>query len=60
FDEDKRELLMQCRQTLLDFEAGLDRRYITNERPIRNIHNWGQRIRAYWDEHPEFEEMKIR
>lgn len=60
FDEDRRDLLMQCRQALLDFEAGLDRRRIVNERPTRNITNWGQRIRAHWDDHPELEEMRIR
>ena len=59
FDENKRALLMQCRQALLNFEAGLERRQITHERPVRQIGTWGQRIRAHWDAHPELEAMRI-
>ena len=61
FDEDKHELVMQCRQALLDFEAGLDRRRITTERgrPGGAILNWSKRLRTHWDEHPEFEAMRI-
>lgn len=59
YDENKRALLMQCRQALLDFEAGLERRQITHERPTRQIDAWGQRIRAHWDAHPELEAMRI-
>ena len=50
---------MQCRQALLNFEAGLERRQITHERPVRQIGTWGQRIRAHWDAHPELEAMRI-
>ena len=61
FDEDNHELVMQCRQALLDFEAGLDRRRITTERerPGGAIHNWSKRLRTHWDEHLEFEAMRI-
>ena len=41
FDENKRALLMQCREALLNFEAGLERRQITHERPVRQIGAWG-------------------
>jgi hypothetical protein len=54
-------LKMQCRQALLDFEAGLDRRRITTERerPGGAILNWSKRLRTHWDEHLEFEAMRI-
>ena len=59
YDENKRTLLMQYREALLNFEAGLERRQITHERPTRQIGAWGTRIRAHWDAHPELEAMRI-
>jgi arylsulfatase A-like enzyme len=60
YEDDRRELVMQFRKMLFDFESGLKRRRIVEEGPVQVIHRWGQRIREHWDAHPELEEMRIR
>ena len=59
-DGDRRDLLMQFRQVLFDFERGLERRRIVHGGSVHRIGEWGKRIRAHWDAYPELEAMRIR
>lgn len=49
---------LTCNWTLFDVIPALANG-LRESREVQRLLNWGKRIREYWDEHPELEEMRI-